>query len=73
VWESAGPRRTAAGLERLLDDPYPLARMVAAAAIKRAESRGVHQRSDHPIRDPAFDSIHLLFAPDGSVRRERWS
>ena len=65
VWELAGPRRDAAGLERLLADPYPLAAMIAAAALERTESRGVHRRLDHPAPDLGFDGIHLL------VRRRR--
>jgi L-aspartate oxidase len=72
MWENAGPRRTEARLERLLSDPYPLARLVAASAIARAESRGVHQRSDHPIHDAALDRIHLVVEPDGGLRSERW-
>ncbi len=72
MWRSAGPRRTAEGLERLLDDPYPLARLVAASALERAESRGVHQRSDHPVRDASLDGVHLIVARGGSLRRERW-
>jgi L-aspartate oxidase len=72
MWGNAGPRRTEARLERLLSDPYPLARLVAASAIARAESRGVHQRSDHPIRDAALDRIHLVVEPDGGLRSERW-
>ncbi len=72
MWRDAGPRRTADGLERLLDDPYPLACLVAASALERAESRGVHQRSDHPIRDASLDGVHLIVGPDGGLRRERW-
>jgi L-aspartate oxidase len=73
MWRCAGPRRSAGELERLLDDPYPLARLVAASALARTESRGAHRRSDHPAPDPAFDSIHMVCAPDGQVRTERWS
>ena len=53
LWRHAGPRRDAAGLERLLDDPYPLARMIAASALAREESRGAHRRADFPRPDAA--------------------
>jgi L-aspartate oxidase len=73
MWRCAGPQRSARELERLLADPYPLARLVAASALARTESRGAHRRSDHPAPDPAFDSIHMVCAPDGQLRTERWS
>lgn len=72
VWKLAGPARDAAGLGRLLDDPYPLARLIAAAGLARRESRGPHRRSDHPFADPALDGAHLILGPDGSVRTEHW-
>jgi L-aspartate oxidase len=73
VWANAGPRRDAARLARLLADPYPLARMIAAAALERRESRGSHRRSDFPLPDHAYDGIHLVLDRGGGVRRERWS
>jgi L-aspartate oxidase len=73
VWRLAGPRRTAASLERLFDDPYPLARLIAASALERAESRGPHRRADAPLRDPGLDGIHLVAGPDGELRREPWA
>jgi L-aspartate oxidase len=72
LWRWAGPRREAAGLERLLDDPYPLARMIAAGALERRESRGVHRRTDFQSRDPALDGVHLLHRPNGEIARESW-
>jgi L-aspartate oxidase len=51
MWRLAGPRRHAAELKQLLDDPYPLARMIARAALSRQESRGAHQRSVLGLRD----------------------
>jgi L-aspartate oxidase len=72
VWRWAGPRRGAAGLERLLDDPYPLARLLAVSGLERRESRGVHRRFDHPRPDPRLDGIHLVCSPAGDVRAERW-
>ena len=40
VWELAGPLRNADRLERLLSDPYRLARLIARFALERTESRG---------------------------------
>lgn len=34
-------------------------RAIAIAALRRTESRGGHQRADHPDREPAWDDIHL--------------
>jgi aspartate oxidase len=73
VWRCAGPRRDAASLEPLLDDPYPLARLIARVALERRESRGTHRRTDFPLPDHALDGIHLVIAPDGSAQPERWA
>jgi L-aspartate oxidase len=73
LWRFAGPRRNEEMLDSLLSDPYPLSRLIARSAICRRESRGVHRRSDHPLLDPALDSIHFVVAADGSVRSERWA
>jgi L-aspartate oxidase len=73
VWRRAGPRRDAATLEPLLDDPYPLARLVARGALDRRESRGPHRRVDHPGRDPALDGVHMVIGPNALARPERWS
>jgi L-aspartate oxidase len=72
MWRFAGPQRTAESLERLLDDPYPLARMIARAALARRESRGAHRRADHPARDPSLDGVHIVIGADGQARSERW-
>ena len=72
VWELAGPVRREAELEQLLADPYPLARLIAAAALARRESRGVHRRSDAPIADTALDHHHLIVSPAGEISVERW-
>jgi L-aspartate oxidase len=72
LWEHAGLRRTQAGLEQLLDDPYPLARLIAACALARTESRGAHVRKDHPQPDPGLEEMHTIVEPDGGVRFERW-
>jgi L-aspartate oxidase len=73
LWRQAGPRRDAAGLERLLDDPYPLARMIAASALAREESRGAHRRADFPSPDAALDGIHFVSGPAAELSRERWA
>lgn len=72
VWRHAGPQRSAHSIEPLLDDPYPLARLIARAALERRESRGPHQRSDHPLQDPALDGVHVVIEPDGLAGLERW-
>ncbi|MHB1569781.1 MAG: FAD-binding protein, partial [Solirubrobacteraceae bacterium] len=73
MWRHAGPRRSATELARLLHDPYPLARLIAQAALAREESRGAHQRSDFADRDPALDGIHLVVGPDGKICPETWA
>ncbi len=72
VWRCAGPRRVAAGIDPLLEDPYPLARLIGVSALERRESRGVHRRVDFGLPDPALDGVHLVVGADGSTRAERW-
>jgi L-aspartate oxidase len=73
VWELAGPLRRAELLRRLLDDRYPLAAAIAAAALERRESRGGHRREDFPALDPGMEGAHLVYGPDRQFRRESWS
>jgi L-aspartate oxidase len=72
VWKLAGPRRRREELERLLDDPYPLAGMLARFALAREESRGSHQRVEFPEADPGLDERHLVMGGD-ELRWETWS
>ena len=72
VWRDAGPLRTTEGLERLLDDPYPLARLIARFALERAESRGSHHRLEFPRRDPGLDQRHLVLDAGGDVAWRTW-
>jgi L-aspartate oxidase len=72
LWRDAGIVRTHDGLARLLDDPHPLARLIAACALRREESRGAHQRADFPDVDPVFDHRHAIVDADGGSRVERW-
>jgi L-aspartate oxidase len=72
LWRNAGLRRHADGLGLLVDEPLPLARAIAVAGIARAESRGAHQRTDHPSADPALDGMHTLVSADEAPRFERW-
>jgi L-aspartate oxidase len=72
LWRHAGLRRDAAGLGQLLDDPYPLARLIGAACLAREESRGAHQRSDHPGTNPELDLMHTLVEDGAAPRFERW-
>ena len=73
VWRLAGPRRSAGDLESLLDDPYPLARMIARFALAREESRGSHFRVEYPAPDPALDLRHLVSTAGGDPAWEAWA
>jgi L-aspartate oxidase len=72
LWTHAGLLRDPERLRTLLDDPYPLARLIAASCLAREESRGAHQRVDHPERDPALDQMHTLVGAGSEPRFERW-
>jgi L-aspartate oxidase len=71
MWALAGPLRSADQLERLLSDPYPLARLVARFALERRESRGSHRRLEFPDPDPALDGRHLVCGGE-RLRWEEW-
>jgi L-aspartate oxidase len=60
VWRLAGLERTAHDLAELARDPHPLARLVAASARAREETRGAHARAEFPDPDPALDGRHTV-------------
>jgi L-aspartate oxidase len=66
LWRDAGIVRSAERLSRLLDSSHPLVRLIARCALTRAESRGAHQRTDYPERDPALDLRHVVVRSDDS-------
>jgi len=72
LWRDAGIERTGEGLRRLLEDPHPLARLIARCALAREESRGAHLRLDHPERDPALDHRHAVVSGEDEVGWETW-
>jgi L-aspartate oxidase len=73
LWRDAGIVRSEDGLQRLLDSPHPLVRLIARCALARTESRGAHRRSDHPERDPALDHRHAVVSADRDVDWQTWS
>jgi L-aspartate oxidase len=74
LWREAGIVRSREGLTRLLSDPHPLARLIARSALARNESRGAHQRLDHPERDPALEHRHVVLARESGeeISWQRW-
>ena len=72
MWREAGLVRDAAGLQRLRRMPHLLARLVAASALFRAESRGAHFRVDHPHEDEAFAG-HVVMRAGREPVLEQWS
>ena len=74
MWEHAGLERDAEGLRPLLDDPHPLARLVARCALFREETRGAHARADHPDLDAALAGRHTVVdAGSDAPRLDAWT
>ena len=73
LWRHAGLRRDPDGLRRLTGDPFPLTRLIAASCLVRAESRGAHQRTDHPLTDSRLDGVHTVVEGGLPPRHERWT
>jgi L-aspartate oxidase len=73
LWQDAGIVRTPEGLARVLEDPHPLARLIARCALARTESRGAHVRTDHPERDPRLDLRHIVVvSSDEQLSCQTW-
>ncbi len=72
LWRNAGLQRSPEGLRALASDPHPLARLVAASALAREESRGAHRRADRPETDPALDRRHVVHVSAGEPVLEVW-
>jgi L-aspartate oxidase len=72
LWLNAGIMRTQEGLAALLEDPHPLARLIARCALTRKESRGAHLREEFPERDPALDHRHVIVSGEDSISWQHW-
>jgi L-aspartate oxidase len=72
LWQLAGLERDGAGLRELSGDPHPLARLIAACALHREESRGAHRRRDYPAPDPELALNHAVIRPGEPPVWERW-
>jgi L-aspartate oxidase len=60
MWRLAGLERTAEDLRMLETDDHPLARLVAASALNRQETRGGHARAEFPASDGRLDARHSV-------------
>jgi L-aspartate oxidase len=72
LWRDCGLIRDAAGLERLLDAPHLLTRLIARTALTREESRGSHFRADFPTESEGFER-HVVLRPDSEAVLEAWT
>ncbi|MBV9415651.1 MAG: FAD-dependent oxidoreductase [Solirubrobacterales bacterium] len=72
LWRHGGLERDGAGLRALAEDEHPLVRLIAISALARTESRGAHQRTDFPERDPLLDGRHVTIEPDGAPALDAW-
>jgi L-aspartate oxidase len=73
LWRDAGVVRSEDGLDRLLTAGHPLARLIAACALARTESRGAHLRAEYPERDPALDLHHAIVEGDEAISWQQWT
>jgi L-aspartate oxidase len=73
LWRDGGIVRSREGLERLLDSPHPLTRLIGRCGLMRTESRGAHLRADYPERDPALDHRHVVIAGDEQIAWQTWT
>ena len=73
LWRLAGLERDARGLEQLLDDPFPLARVIATCALAREESRGAHQRTDRTETDRSLDRMHAVVVATDPPEFQYWN
>jgi L-aspartate oxidase len=72
LWRHAGLERDGPGLRELAGNEHPLVRLIATSALTRTESRGAHQRTDFPERDPRFDGRHVTIRAGGAPGIEMW-
>jgi L-aspartate oxidase len=72
LWRDAGIVRSGEGLERLLEDAHPLARLIASCALARTESRGAHRRLEYPERDPELDHRHVVVPAEDRIGWQTW-
>jgi L-aspartate oxidase len=73
LWEHAGLVRDRTGLDQLAGDPHPVARLIAACALARDESRGAHVRREHPDTKPELDGMHTVLDASAEPRFESWA
>jgi L-aspartate oxidase len=71
LWHDAGLIRNAERLASLLDFPHPLVPEIAACALAREESRGVHFRDDFPVESADFAG-HFVIQPGREPELETW-
>jgi len=71
LWTDCGLIRDAEGLDRLLDAPHLLTRLIAQTALTREESRGSHFRADFPSESEEFER-HVVLRPGAQPALESW-
>jgi L-aspartate oxidase len=72
LWRDGGIVRTPDGLNKLLESPHPLTRLIGRCALARTESRGAHLRADHPERDPSLDHRHVVVSSEHNIAWQTW-